>query len=113
MDWPVNQAGIPILISKGETDRVEQTADSSRLRDFPVDRGAIARYRGKKTDGAQIDLLLPLTKEGKSELLTTEKERKSHWPTKEMEGTRDKRKRRGWLTDNRQDLVRPTGEKAR
>lgn len=46
--------------STGETDRVEQTADSSRLRDFPVDRGAIARDRGKKTDGAQIDLLLPI-----------------------------------------------------
>ena len=31
-----------------------------RLRDFPVDRGAIARDRGKKTDGAQIYLLLPI-----------------------------------------------------
>jgi hypothetical protein len=30
------------------------------LRDFPVDRGAIARDRGKKTDGAQIYLLLPI-----------------------------------------------------
>lgn len=59
-DWPVYQAVISILIATGKTDRVEQTADSSRLRDFPVERGAIARDRAKKTDVAQIDLLLPI-----------------------------------------------------